>query len=66
MANELQQKPKFDIFQKALFCTLASSTNFALRVIKVGQLPCIFKEVRTLVENEATWNDIKKMSKNFL
>ena len=30
-AVELQQSPKFDIFQKALFCILTSGTNLALK-----------------------------------
>ena len=36
------QRPKLDIFQEALFCTLASSTNLALKVIPIeaGQYLC--------------------------
>ena len=49
---ELQQRPKFDIFQKALFCTLVSSANLVLNAVPkaVGQLTkltCIFKEAKT-------------------
>ena len=41
-ASELPQRPKFDIFQEALFCTLASSTNLVLTVVPVeaGQYLC--------------------------
>ena len=31
--TELQKKTKFDIFQKPIFFTLASSRNFALKVV---------------------------------
>lgn len=31
--NELRQGPTFDIFQKAVFCILASSTNLLLNAI---------------------------------
>ena len=31
--NELRQRPKFDIFQKPLFCFLARSRNLALKAI---------------------------------
>ena len=44
MASGLPQSPKFDIFQEALFCTLASSTNLVLVLkvipIKAGQYLC--------------------------
>ena len=32
----LQQKLKFDIFQKALFCTKASSTNLVLNTVPIA------------------------------
>ena len=35
MATELYQMPKFDIFQKTLFCTLATSTNLVLITVPV-------------------------------
>ena len=35
IATELRQRSKTDIFQKALFCTLASSINMALKVIQI-------------------------------
>ena len=34
-ATQLQQRRKYDIFQKALFCTLASSTNAELNVVPI-------------------------------
>ena len=46
-ACELPERPDFDIFQEALFCTLASSANLVLNVfpIKAGQYLCrVFKE----------------------
>lgn len=35
MAIELQQRPKLDIFQKALFCTLALNRNFILNTVPI-------------------------------
>ena len=34
-ATESQKRPKIDIFQKALFWILASSTNFVLTTISI-------------------------------
>ena len=35
MITHLQQRPKYDIFQKALFCTLASNTNLFLNFVRI-------------------------------
>ena len=35
-AAQLQQKPKYDIFQKTLFLTLASSTNLGLDAVLIS------------------------------
>ena len=37
-ASELQQRPRFDIIQEALFSTLLSSTNLIPKVIIIGAL----------------------------
>ena len=34
-ATPLQKVPEYDIFQKALFCTLASSMNLGLNAVPV-------------------------------
>ena len=43
-ASGLAQRSNFDIFQEAVFCTLASSTNLVVRIIPVepGQYVCRF------------------------
>ena len=40
--SECPQKPKCDIFQKALVCTYATSTNLVLKVVPIeaGQYFC--------------------------
>ena len=35
-ATKLQKVPKYDIFQKKLFCTLASSMNLELNAVPVA------------------------------
>ena len=36
MATQLQQRPKFDIFEKALFCILVSSSNLVLNAVPIA------------------------------
>ena len=35
-ATELWQRPKLDLFQKALFWTLVSSTNLVLKAVPIA------------------------------
>ena len=34
--TESRQRPKFDTFQKAIFCNSASSTNFAVKAVPIA------------------------------
>ena len=39
--SDLRQRPKFDVFQQALICTLASSTNLVLKSVPVAVGYCL-------------------------
>ena len=38
MATQIQERPKYNIFQQALFCTLARNTNLELKVVPIADL----------------------------
>ena len=50
-AIQLQQRPKYDIFQKALLCTLASNTNFGWNAVPIAVGRYIWRDSTFFTKN---------------